>query len=387
MSAVLKLAQQLLSYKTITPKEEGIFDYIGALLGGFEVVRADKNGVSNVLFYKRFGDPKQTPLHFCFAGHIDVVPVGEGWSCDPFGGVVRGDFLYGRGAQDMKGGIAAFVCALRDVCATLKPDSPALIFSILLTSDEEGEARFGTKHILEVLEERALLPHYALVAEPTSMKELGDSVKIGRRGSIGGKIVVQGIAGHVAYPKTCLNPIDLIASKLNLIAGVHLDGGNAFFEPSRLIITTIKSDSGAENVTPKSLELLFNVRHSPESTLEDVANFLDVVLEKIPCSITLTQHSLPFLSPKDGVLVKHLQEAISRVLKRTPLLNTHGGTSDARFLAAMGVEVVEFGLPNDRIHAIDERVRVEDLDRLYKVFIELLYLIIKEAHAKQTSDL
>ncbi|WP_121020902.1 succinyl-diaminopimelate desuccinylase [Helicobacter vulpis] len=380
--SVLALAQKLITYQTITPKEEGIFACIGEFLGDFEVLRADQNGVSNVLFYKRLGDPNQTPLHFCFAGHVDVVPVGEGWKHDPFGGVVEKDFLYGRGAQDMKGGVAAFVCAMRDVCAALGENAPALILSILLTSDEEGEAQFGTQHILEVLKERGLLPHYALVAEPTSVKELGDSVKIGRRGSIGGKIIVQGIPGHVAYPKTCLNPIDLIASKLGLMTGVHLDKGNAFFEPSRLIITTLKSDSGASNVTPKSLEILFNVRHSPETTLEDVANFLDIVLEKIPCNIALKQHSLPFLSPKDGVLVGHLQEAISRVLKRTPWLNTHGGTSDARFLAAAGVEVVEFGLPNDRIHTINERVRVGDLDQLYKVFVELLHLIIKEAHAK-----
>ncbi|MFC3847312.1 succinyl-diaminopimelate desuccinylase [Helicobacter baculiformis] len=386
MSAVVQLAQQLLSYKTITPKEEGIFAHICAFLGDFEMVRADKNGVSNVLFYKRFGDPTKTPLHFCFAGHIDVVPVSQGWQYDPFGGVVHGDFLYGRGAQDMKGGIAAFVCALRDVCATLKEDAPPLILSILLTSDEEGEAQFGTQYILEVLRERALLPTCALVAEPTSAKELGDGVKIGRRGSIGGKIVVQGIPGHVAYPRTCLNPIDLVASKLNFIAGTQLDSGNAFFEPSRLVITAIKSDSGASNVTPKSVEILFNVRHSPETTLEDVRNFLDRVLEKIPCNITLQQHSLPFLSPKDCALVRYLQEAIAKILERTPVFNTHGGTSDARFLATAGVEVVEFGLPNDRIHATDERVRVDDLNNLYKVFVELLYLIIKDAHAKQASS-
>ncbi|WP_104625014.1 succinyl-diaminopimelate desuccinylase [Helicobacter felis] len=379
---VVQLTQKLISYQTITPKEEGIFDCVGAVLRDFEVLRADQNGVSNVFFYKRFGDPAQTPLHFCFAGHIDVVPVGAGWKHDPFEGVVEDDILYGRGAQDMKGGIGAFLSALHAVCAELADNPPPLILSVLLTSDEEGAARFGTKYMLEVLQEKNLLPHYALVAEPTSAKLLGDSVKIGRRGSIGGKIIVQGIPGHVAYPKTSLNPINLIADKLNLIADAHLDKANAHFEPSRLVITSLKSISDAENVTPQTLEICFNVRHSPQVTLEDVAHFLDAVLEKVPCSITLQQNSLPFLSSQNCALVGHIQEAITAVLERTPSLNTYGGTSDARFFAACGVEVVEFGLLNSHIHSIDECVSVEDLNNLCAVFVELLHLIIKEAHGK-----
>ncbi|WP_104695496.1 succinyl-diaminopimelate desuccinylase [Helicobacter salomonis] len=387
MSAVVQLTQQLLSYKTITPKEEGIFDHIGTFLGDFEVLRADHNDVSNVFFYKRFGNPNQTPLHFCFAGHVDVVPVEEGWKHDPFKGVLEENFLYGRGAQDMKGGIAAFACAVRDVCALLTVSNPPpLILSILLTSDEEGEARFGTRHMLEVLQQQELLPTFALVAEPTSVKVLGDSVKIGRRGSIGGKIIVQGIPGHVAYPRTCLNPIHLIADKLNLVANANLDKADSLFEASRLVITSIKSESGASNVTPKTLEILFNVRHSPRVTLEDISNFLDVVLEKVPYSVTLQQNSLPFLSSQDCVLVEHIQEAIAKVLQRTPSLNTRGGTSDARFFAACGVEVVEFGLVNDRIHSVDECVHIHDLNNLYQVFVELLHLMIKEAHVKQASS-
>ncbi|WP_104750301.1 succinyl-diaminopimelate desuccinylase [Helicobacter cynogastricus] len=379
---VVELTQKLLTYPTITPKEEGIFECVCTFLGDFKMLRADCYGVSNVFFYKRFGDPTLEPLHFCFGGHIDVVPAGKGWKHDPFGGVIKDNMLYGRGAQDMKGGVGAFLSALRAVCDQLTDNPPPLLLSVLLTSDEEGEARFGTKYMLEVLQEKNLLPHYALVAEPTCMQALGDSVKIGRRGSIGGKIIVQGIPGHVAYPKTCLNPINLIADKLNLIADAHLDKASAYFEPSRLVITSLKSVSEASNMTPQTLEICFNVRHSPQVALEDVAHFLDVVLEKVPCNIALKQNSLPFLSAQDSPLVAHIQSAIAQILKRTPCLNTQGGTSDARFFAACGVEVVEFGLLNSHIHSLDECVCLQDLQQLQGVFVALLQLIIKEAYGK-----
>ncbi|WP_163564691.1 succinyl-diaminopimelate desuccinylase [Helicobacter suis] len=373
----ITLAQKLLTYPTITPKEEGIFAYLASLLPDFKVLHAHKEPVKNIFLYKDFGG--ENPLHFCFAGHVDVVPPGEGWSVDPFAGVLTGGFLYGRGAQDMKGGIAAFFCALIEFYTEFKEQKIPLILSILLTSDEEGKAKFGTKHMLEVLKEKHLLPHFALVAEPTSMQTLGDSIKVGRRGSISGNIIVQGVPGHVAYPKKCLNPIDLISDKLNLLAGALLDKGDAFFEPSRLVLTSIESHVPAENMTPRSLKIAFNVRHSPATTREDVENFLDRVLSKVPCDIHLRQNSLPFISSKDSLILSCLKQAIIEVLEITPALNTKGGTSDARFFRALGIEVVEFGVCNDRIHSTDERVGVEELEQLQSVFFRLLDLILKKS--------
>ncbi|WP_104638699.1 succinyl-diaminopimelate desuccinylase [Helicobacter bizzozeronii] len=372
---VVWLARELITFKTITPQEEGIFDFIQSLFPGFEVVRADKEGVKNLFLYKRLG-ACDNPLHFCFAGHIDVVPAGEGWSIDPFGGVIEDGFLYGRGAQDMKGGVAALLCAVHDFCKQENP--PDAIISILLTSDEEGEARYGTQYMLEVLQEQNLLPHFALVAEPTSAETLGDSVKIGRRGSVSGQIIVNGISGHVAYPKTCLNPIDLIADKLMLISGALLDKGDDFFAPSKLVITTLKSVSQASNVTPKTLEIRFNVRNSPLTSAEHIQEFLDTILAKVPCDIELITNSKPFLSSQDSPLAMQTKRAILETLQITPEFNTKGGTSDARFLRAFGVEVVEFGLLNDRIHALDERVALSDLEKLQQVFLRLLHLILKD---------
>lgn len=374
--SVIWLAQQLIMFKTITPHEEGIFDFIQSLLPDFQVVRTEKDGIKNLFLYKRFGT-SENPLHLCFAGHVDVVPAGEGWSVDPFGGVMEDGFLYGRGAQDMKGGVAAFLCAVQDFCAHIV-DVPDVIISILLTSDEEGPAEFGTQYMLEVLQEQNLLPTFALIAEPTSIEKLGDSVKIGRRGSISGSITVHGISGHVAYPKTCLNPIDLMADKLAHIAGALLDKGNAFFEPSKLVITSIQSTSQASNVTPRTLNIQFNVRNSPITTQKSIQEFLDMVLAKVPCDICLHQNSQPFLSSKDSLLAVQIERAILETLKVIPEFNTKGGTSDARFLRAFGVEVVEFGPTNDRIHAADERVSFAELESLQQVFLRLLQLMIKD---------
>ncbi|BDQ29089.1 Succinyl-diaminopimelate desuccinylase DapE [Helicobacter ailurogastricus] len=373
------VAQKLITYETITPREEGIYDYIRSLLPDFVALRADKEGVKNLFLYKDFGGAN--PLHFCFAGHVDVVPVGEGWSIAPFSGKILDRFLYGRGAQDMKGGIAAFICALKEFCAHVAPNTP-LILSILLTSDEEGPAKFGTKHALKVLQEKNLLPHFALVAEPTCVRELGDSVKIGRRGSIAGRLTIHGVPGHVAYPRTCLNPIQVIADKLNLIAGAFLDDGDTDFEPSRLIITSIQSHSSAENVTPKTLDIIFNVRNSPITTLKSLENFLEVVLAKVPHNLHLKQNSAPFLSSKDSLLVACLEQAITEVLQITPTLNTNGGTSDARFLHAFGVEVVEFGLTGERIHSIDECLEIKQLENLTQVLLRLLQLISQKNGSK-----
>ncbi|WQV06264.1 succinyl-diaminopimelate desuccinylase [Helicobacter pylori] len=379
----LEITQKLISYPTITPQECGLFEYIKSLFPHFEVLECEKNGVKNLFLYRVFNSPKEhakekheeknhtkekvKPLHFCFAGHIDVVPPGNNWQSDPFKPTIKEGFLYGRGAQDMKGGVGAFLSA----SLKCNPKTPFLL-SILLTSDEEGPGIFGTRLMLEKLKEKDLLPDMAIVAEPTCEKILGDSIKIGRRGSINGKLVLKGVQGHVAYPQKCQNPIDTLASILPFISGVHLDDGDMHFDPSKLVITNLHAGLGANNVTPASVEIIFNARHSLKTTQESLKEYLEKVLKGVSYTLELESSSSPFISASHSKLTSVLKENILKTCHTTPLLNTKGGTSDARFFSAYGVEVVEFGVINDRIHAIDERVSLKELELLEKVFLGVL---------------
>ncbi|WP_033752370.1 succinyl-diaminopimelate desuccinylase [Helicobacter pylori] len=384
----LEITQKLISYPTITPQECGLFECIKSLFPHFEVLECEKNGVKNLFLYRVFNPPKEhekkehakekheeknhtkeevKPLHFCFAGHIDVVPPGNNWQSDPFKPTIKEGFLYGRGAQDMKGGVGAFLSA----SLQFNPKTPFLL-SILLTSDEEGPGVFGTKLMLEKLKEKDLLPDMAIVAEPTCEKILGDSIKIGRRGSINGKLVLKGVQGHVAYPQKCQNPIDALASILPFISGIHLDDGDTHFDPSKLVITNLHAGLGANNVTPASVEIIFNARHSLKTTKESLKEYLEKVLKGVSYTLELESSSSPFISASHSKLTSVLKENILKTCHTTPLLNTKGGTSDARFFSAYGVEVVEFGVINDRIHAIDERVSLKELELLEKVFLGVL---------------
>ncbi len=379
----LEITQKLISYPTITPKECGIFEYIKSLFPHFKTLECGENGVKNLFLYRIFNPPKEhakkehakekhikenvKPLHFSFAGHIDVVPPGDNWQSDPFKPIIKEGFLYGRGAQDMKGGVGAFLSA----SLNFNPKTPFLL-SILLTSDEEGPGIFGTKLMLEKLKEKDLLPHMAIVAEPTCEKVLGDSIKIGRRGSINGKLILKGVQGHVAYPKKCQNPIDALASVLHSISGVNLDNGDEYFDPSKLVITNLHAGLGANNVTPGSVEITFNARHSLKTTKESLKEYLEKVLKDLPHTLELESSSSPFITASHSKLTSVLKENILKTCHTTPLLNTKGGTSDARFFSAYGIEVVEFGVINDRIHAIDERVSLKELDLLEKVFLGVL---------------
>ncbi|AFI04678.1 succinyl-diaminopimelate desuccinylase [Helicobacter cetorum] len=364
----LEITQKLISYPSITPKECGIFEYIKSLFPTFKVLECERDGVKNLFLYQVF-NPKAgiKPLHFCFAGHIDVVPAGNNWQSEPFTPTIKEDFLYGRGAQDMKGGVGAFLGA----SLKFNPKTPFML-SILLTSDEEGPGIFGTKLMLEQLKEKDLLPDMVIVAEPTCEKILGDSIKIGRRGSINGKLILKGIQGHAAYPEKCKNPIDSLASVLPLISGVNLDNGDENFAPSKLVITNLHAGLGANNVTPASVEILFNVRHSLKTTKESLKEYLEKVLKDLSYFLELEQSSLAFITSSHSKLINVLKENILKICNITPSLNTKGGTSDARFFSAYGIEVVEFGVINDRIHAIDERVSLKELEFLEKVFLGVL---------------
>ncbi|WP_301007851.1 MULTISPECIES: succinyl-diaminopimelate desuccinylase [Helicobacter] len=389
----IKVLQQLIAYPTITPQECGIYAYIKEILSDFEILEFEKEGVKNLFLYKDLGaknaesqNKKSQKTHLCFAGHIDVVPPGEGWASEPFSPTIKEGFLYGRGAQDMKAGVAAFLCAIREFVDCLESQSLQTaqdssdstlqrfngILSVLLTSDEEGAAIFGTKYTLECLKERDFLPHFAIVAEPTSVEKFGDMIKVGRRGSINGILRVFGKQGHVAYPKKCVNPVELIAPYLSQIAGYELDKGSAEFEPSKLVITDIRGGLEVVNVTPNDLKIMFNVRNSTQTSLEDLRQYLENLLSKIPHSLELNQSSKPFLTNKQSRIVQRIAKVLESKNGFAPKLSTSGGTSDARYFAEYGVSVVECGVCNDSIHSINERVRLSEVESLQNAFLTLL---------------
>lgn len=368
---VVEILEELIKYPTVTPKECDIYQYIQEILSDFEVLNFDKNEVKNLFLYKIYGDNAQNKdkaqiPHLCFAGHIDVVPPGEGWSTNPFEPISQDGKIYGRGAQDMKGGIAGFLDAIRQ--NDLTPQEPRII-SFLFTSDEEGVGIDGTKYVLEELKKINFLPHYAIVAEPTCSEVFGDMVKIGRRGSINGILRIFGKQGHVAYPEKCKNPVEILGDRLGKLAGVDLDNGDEFFAPSKLVITDIRGGMEVVNVTPNELKIMFNVRNNTLTTQETLRAYIAEVMGNIDYELELKQSSLPFINSKDSFVAKGMQEAIFKITKIKPTLSTSGGTSDARFFAQHHVEVVEFGTRNDKIHSIDECVAIKDLEMLSQVFL------------------
>lgn len=381
----LALLKDLVKLPSITPQECGIYTMIKEKFSQIQtplleslVIEQENNGVKNLfyLFYPKGADIGELP-HLCFAGHIDVVPAGENWQYEPFSAKEVDGYIYGRGTQDMKGGVSAFVSA---ICQSLESQSlENCMFSILLTSDEEGDGIYGTKIMLEELQKHSLLPHCCIVAEPTSTHHTGDTIKIGRRGSINGTLIIEGKQGHVAYPQKCLNPIELLGSRLGLLAGVNLDNGNSYFEPSKLVITDIRGGMEVVNVTPQNLKIMFNVRNSPLSNEYSIRNYVEGVLDTLPYTLTLKTSSLPFITQSNTELVKSLNAVIETKVGKKAELSTSGGTSDARFFSAFGVKVVELGVPNDRIHAINERVKIDDILILHDIFIDFLAIFKKSA--------
>ena len=359
---ILELFEYLLSQKSETPDDGGLLDFIAEYLSDFEAIRIDKEGVKNLFLYKKFGEGD----HLCFAGHVDVVPAGEGWKYDPYTPTYDGGYIYARGTQDMKSGVSAFVQALKEV----KSFNGTL--SVLLTSDEEGEAEYGTKIVLEYLKEHNLLPDFAVVAEPTCEERFGDAIKVGRRGSINGYLTIKGKQGHAAYPEKSINPVHLIAPRLAKFAGVDLDSGDEHFAPSKMVITDIRGGMQVTNVTPDKLEIMFNVRNNTKTDQEKIKQFLAEILDGLEYELRLTQGSYPFKTDTDTKIVKHLDSAIQKVCSITPKHSTAGGTSDARFMAPYGIKVVEFGVKNDTIHSVNERTTPEEVQGLYKVFVELI---------------
>jgi succinyl-diaminopimelate desuccinylase len=355
---VVDLLLKLLSFESVTPNDAGSLQFIEEYLDGYEAMYVNKEGVKNLFLTKKFSEGP----HLCFAGHVDVVPAGDGWKTDPFVPVIKEGKIYARGTQDMKSGVAAFVQA----CGEAEHFEGRL--SILLTSDEEGEAKYGTQIMLEHLKTIDLLPESCIVAEPTCENIFGDAIKVGRRGSINGVIEKHGMQGHAAYPEKSKNPIHKVAQVLPMMAGVNLDEGDEFFGPSQFVITDIRAGMEVTNVTPGKLKMMFNVRNSTKTSLEDVEDFVHHYFSGMDYDLTLSQSAKPFLTDTDKAVVHAIDESIKKVCGITPKHSTAGGTSDARFIAAYGIDVIEFGVINDTIHAPNERTTIQEVEQLYSVF-------------------
>jgi succinyl-diaminopimelate desuccinylase len=358
----IELFKHLIESKSETPNDGGLLDFVENYLDGFEAIRVDIEDVKNLFIYKKFGEGE----HLCFAGHVDVVPAGEGWDTNPYELVEKDGYLFGRGTQDMKSGVCAFVQALKN---TKNFDGT---LSALLTSDEEGEADFGTVEVLKYLKENSLLPDFVVVAEPTCENKFGDAIKVGRRGSINGYLTLKGKQGHAAYPEKAINPVHNIAKILANIAGVNLDEGDEFFSPSKFVITDIRAGMQVTNVTPNHLDMMFNIRNSTKTTQKEVKEFIAKNFEGLEYTLRLTQGSYPFSTDTDTKLVKKIDNSIEKVTGIKPKHSTAGGTSDARFVAPYGIPVVEFGVINDTIHAINERTTKDEVEKLYEVFEDLI---------------
>jgi len=361
---IIPLFQKILQYKTITPKDEGIYDFIEEYLGeSWSCIKYDVEDVSNRFYYKKFND---TDEHLCFAGHIDVVPAGEGWCVDPFAADVIDGVITARGAQDMKSGVASFLYA----CKNAKEFNGTL--SILLTSDEEGEGTYGTIKVLEYLKQENFLPTSAIVAEPTCEEVFGDAIKVGRRGSINGYLELKGKQGHAAYPEKAINPVHLIAPILPQIAGFNLDNGDEFFSPSKFVVTDIRAGMEVTNVTPNKLNMMFNVRNSTKTNQETIKEFIAKKFEGLEYTLRLTQGSYPFVTDKETKVVKNIQRSIQEICAIDTKLSTAGGTSDARLFGQFKIDTVEFGVKNDTIHAINEKTNVKEVEDLAKVFENII---------------
>ena len=369
-SVVLELAEDLISRPSVTPKDAGCQDLMIARLEavGFRVTRLPAGGVEN--FWAERGDAGPC---LCFAGHTDVVPSGPlaEWQSDPFQPTIRDGLLYGRGAADMKGSLAAMVVAAERFVALHPGHSGRLAF--LITSDEEGIATHGTRHVVDWLREHGETIDWCVVGEPSSENMLGDVIKNGRRGSLNGRLTVQGVQGHVAYPDKADNPIHRAFRPLADLVDQQWDTGNQFFPPTRLQFSNIHAGTGANNVIPGQLSADFNFRFSTESTPESLQAGVHGLLDaaQIHYQIDWQLSGPPFFTPP-GTLVAATQYALKKILGHPASLSTGGGTSDGRFIAQLGGQVVEIGPINSTIHKLNECVAVADLEDLSRIYSEIM---------------
>jgi len=369
-AATLQLARELIARRSVTPEDGGCQEFLAARLArvGFALEPVRRGEVTNL--WARRGDAR--PL-LCFVGHTDVVPTGpiEKWASDPFVPTERSGKLFGRGAADMKTSIAAFVVAVEQFVA--KHPSHKGSIALLITSDEEGPAVDGTSKVVELLKSRGEGIDYCLVGEPTCVSRLGDTIKNGRRGSLSGTLRVRGVQGHVAYPHLAKNPVHLAAPALTELAATEWDRGNEYFPSTTWQISNIHGGTGAANVIPGEVEILFNFRFSTASSPEGLKRRVRSILDShgLDYELEWSLSGSPYLTPR-GTLVETLSAAIRDVTGATPEVSTTGGTSDGRFVAELCPEVVEFGPVNASIHKLDEHVDVSAIESLREIYQGLL---------------
>jgi succinyl-diaminopimelate desuccinylase len=374
-SATIEFAKRLVACKSITPNDAGCQDIIAAELEqlGFKITRMPFGETSNLWATHGSGNP-----HLMLAGHTDVVPPGDEthWQSDPFIPTIRDNRFYGRGIADMKGGLAAMIIAAKEFIQT-NPNHPGTI-SFLITSDEEGPAHDGTKRVVEQLIKEKVKVDWCMVGEPTSQVKLCDTLKHGARGSITGTVTFKGKQGHVGYPHKAKNPIHAVANCIHNIAHLSWDEATPEFPASSLQITNLQSGVGAENVIPETLYCQFNVRFTPHVAAEKIKTDIEKVLhdQPLPYDLSWRQGGKPFLSEK-GILTAAACEVIEQFTGNRPAFTNQGGTSDARFIIDLGCEVFQIGLISETIHAVNENVACEDLDKLTKIYFEILQKLFK----------
>ncbi len=371
--SLLELLCELISRRSLTPTDAGCSQLIADTLTplGFEHEWLYHNGVTNLWSLRRCGR-EGAPL-LVFAGHTDVVPPGDldCWNSDPFTPTIVEDVLYGRGAADMKSGLAAMVTAVQRLHAAA--ETPAFDMAFLLTSDEEGPCRDGTRYVAQVLGERGIAPDYVIVGEATADERVGDRYIVGRRGSLGCNLSVQGVQGHVAYPHKARNPIHQALPALAELAAAHWDDGNADFPPTSFQIANFHSGTGATNVIPGEAQVVFNFRYAPCSAAAALQQAVTDCLDRhgLEYQADWWHTGEPYHTPP-GLLTEAVESAIEQVQGRTPLAFTGGGTSDGRFLAPLGAQVVELGPVSASIHKHNEHIRVDELDQLCNIYIAVL---------------
>jgi len=371
MSDVLALTEELIRRPSVSPEDGGCQSLMTARLErlGFQIERLPFGPVEN--FWATRGPANGAT--FCFAGHTDVVPAGplEAWSSEPFVPVIRDGLLYGRGAADMKSGLAAMITATEAFVARCPKHAGRIAY--LITSDEEGPSVDGTRRVAEHLKARAERIDWCLVGEPSSEAEFGDTVKIGRRGSLSGRLTVHGVQGHVAYPHRAENPVHRFAPALAELCARRWDSGNEHFEPTTFQVSNFNAGTGAPNVIPGELKVRFNLRFSPVQTVESLQRTVLEILDRhqVRYSLEWFVSGLPFYTPP-GRLSESVSEAVRAVTGSVPKLSTGGGTSDGRFIAPLGAEVIELGVVNRTIHQVNEHVRVADIERLERAYLAVL---------------
>ena len=370
-SYAVDLAARLIRCESVTPAEGGALSLLAKELGslGFECARLPfgegSARVENLFARRGHGAP-----HFAFAGHTDVVPVGDAsaWRHAPFSGALEDGKLFGRGAADMKGGIAAFVGAVRQF-VECHPDGS---ISLIITGDEEGDADYGTVKMVEWMRAHDHLPDVCVVGEPTNPDRLGDVIKNGRRGSLSCQLTVDGVQGHVAYPHLADNPIVRLLAMLAPVNGVTLDGGNDYFDASTAHITSIDTGNAAGNVIPATVSARFNIRFNTEHKADDLIGWLEEHFNRIGGNWQADWRvsAEPFVTPA-GPLIDLMQAAITEVTGKNAELSTNGGTSDARFITHL-CPVAEFGLVGQTMHKVDEHVSIDDIDQLTAIYLAML---------------